>query len=67
MRVLQLITQGRGGPVDHAVEVAIELARQGHDSHLAGPPGPHPVTTRSLFGLRMLTMTGIRPDACSSG
>ncbi|MBM7520314.1 glycosyltransferase family 4 protein [Nocardioides nitrophenolicus] len=41
MRVLQLITQGRGGPVDHAVEVAIELARQGHDSHLAGPPGPH--------------------------
>lgn len=41
MRVLQLITQDRGGPVDHAVEVALELARQGHDSHLVGPPGPH--------------------------
>lgn len=39
MRVLQLITQDRGGPVDHAVEVAVELARQGHDSHLVGPPG----------------------------
>jgi glycosyltransferase involved in cell wall biosynthesis len=41
MRVLQLITQDRGGPVDHAVEVAVELARQGHDSHLVSPPGPH--------------------------
>lgn len=41
MRVLQLITQDRGGPVDHAVEVAVELARQGLHSHLAGPPGPH--------------------------
>lgn len=39
MRVLQLLTQSRGGPVDHAVEVAVELARLGHESHLAGPPG----------------------------
>lgn len=44
MRVLQLITQPRGGPVDHAVEVAVELARQGHASHLVGPPGPHLAT-----------------------
>lgn len=41
MRVVQLITQDRGGPVDHAVEVAVELARRGHDSHLVGPPGAH--------------------------
>ncbi len=39
MRVLQLLTQGRGGPVDHAVEVAVELARAGHESHLVGPAG----------------------------
>lgn len=41
MRVLQLITQSRGGPVDHAVDVAVELARQGHDSHLVGPDGAY--------------------------
>lgn len=41
MRVLQLLTQARGGPVDHAVEVAAELARTGHESHLVGPPGEH--------------------------
>lgn len=41
MRVLQLITQDRGGPVDHAVDVAVELARRGHESHLAGPPGTY--------------------------
>ncbi|HWJ11511.1 MAG TPA: glycosyltransferase family 4 protein [Nocardioides sp.] len=40
MRILQIITQGRGGPVDHAVDVAVELARQGHQSHLLGPAGP---------------------------
>lgn len=39
VRVLQLITQGRGGPVDHAVDVAVELARTGHESHLVGPAG----------------------------
>lgn len=39
MRVVQLITQPRGGPVDHAVDVAVELARTGHDSHLVVPPG----------------------------
>jgi len=39
MRVVQLITQERGGPVDHAVDVACELARRGHDSHLVGPAG----------------------------
>lgn len=41
MRVLQLITQDRGGPVDHATEVAAELARSGHESHLVGPAGDH--------------------------
>lgn len=41
MRVLQLITQDRGGPVDHAVDVAVELARRGHESHLAGPVGSY--------------------------
>lgn len=41
MKALQLITQGRGGPVDHAVSVARELAAQGHDSHVAGPPGAY--------------------------
>jgi glycosyltransferase involved in cell wall biosynthesis len=38
MRVVQLLTQATGGPVDHAVDVAVELARRGHDSHLIGPP-----------------------------
>jgi len=37
VRVVQLITQERGGPVDHAVDVAVELARRGHDSHLVAP------------------------------
>ncbi|WP_436699577.1 glycosyltransferase family 4 protein [Nocardioides sp. BYT-33-1] len=50
MRVLQLITQSRGGPVDHATELAVELARQGHDSHLVSPPGPHlaPAATQGV-------------------
>jgi glycosyltransferase involved in cell wall biosynthesis len=37
MRIVQLITQSGGGPVDHAVDVATELARRGHDSHVIGP------------------------------
>lgn len=41
MTTVQLITQNRGGPVDHAVEVAIELSRLGHHSHLIGPPGDY--------------------------
>lgn len=41
MRIVQLITQDRGGPVDHAVELAVELAALGHESHLIGPAGPH--------------------------
>nr|WP_246304616.1 glycosyltransferase family 4 protein [Nocardioides thalensis] len=39
-----MITQARGGPVDHAVDVAVELARTGHESHLVGPPGDHLAT-----------------------
>jgi glycosyltransferase involved in cell wall biosynthesis len=34
---MQLITLDRGGPIDHAVDVACELARRQHDSHLVGP------------------------------
>lgn len=49
MRVVQLITQARGGPVDHAVDVAVELARTGHESHLVGPPGDH-LTTAARGG-----------------
>ena len=37
VRVLQLVTQARGGPVDHAVDHAVELARLGHESHLVVP------------------------------
>ncbi|NYG58551.1 glycosyltransferase involved in cell wall biosynthesis [Nocardioides daedukensis] len=37
MRVVQFVTQERGGPVDHAVDVARELARLGHESHLVTP------------------------------
>lgn len=37
MRIVQLLTQARGGPADHAFDVARELARRGHDSHLVGP------------------------------
>lgn len=36
-RVVQVLTQGTGGPVDHAVDVATELARRGVDSHVLGP------------------------------
>jgi glycosyltransferase involved in cell wall biosynthesis len=39
MRIVQLVTQDRGGPVDHAVDVACELAARGHDSRIVGPLG----------------------------
>ncbi len=41
MRIVHLVTQTRGGPVDHAVDVAAEQAALGHDTHLVSPPGPH--------------------------
>jgi len=41
MRIVQLLTQDRGGPVDHAVDVAAALADRGHESHLIGPAGPY--------------------------
>jgi len=41
MTTVQLITQARGGPVDHAVDVALQLRRDGHRSHLVGPPGEY--------------------------
>lgn len=39
-RVVQVLTQQHGGPVDHAVDVAVGLAGRGVDSHVVGPPGP---------------------------
>ncbi len=39
-RVVQVLTQTHGGPVDHAVDVAVGLAARGHDSHVVGPAGP---------------------------
>ncbi|WP_298748169.1 glycosyltransferase family 4 protein [uncultured Nocardioides sp.] len=38
MRVVQVLTQSGGGPVDHTVEVAVGLARRGVDSHVVAPP-----------------------------
>ncbi|GGO78750.1 glycosyltransferase family 4 protein [Nocardioides deserti] len=40
-RVVQVLTQASGGPVDHAVDVAAELARRGVDSHVVGPRPVH--------------------------
>lgn len=37
MRVVQLLTQATGGPVDHAVDVAVALAARGVESHVVGP------------------------------
>lgn len=41
LRTVQLVTQPRGGPIDHAIDVACELARRGHDSHIVGPLAAH--------------------------
>lgn len=41
MKIAALVTQPRGGPVDHAVDVACELARRGHDSSVIGPVGAY--------------------------
>ncbi|GAB3251256.1 glycosyltransferase family 4 protein [Alteromonas gracilis] len=37
MRIVQLLTQDVGGPVDHAADVARGLHERGHASHLVGP------------------------------
>lgn len=37
VRIVQLITQPAGGPVDHAIDVACELAHRGHETHVVGP------------------------------
>ncbi|MGB0100757.1 MAG: glycosyltransferase family 4 protein [Nocardioides sp.] len=37
MIIAQVTTQTTGGPVEHAVDVAVGLAARGHDSHLVGP------------------------------
>ncbi|GAA1744437.1 glycosyltransferase family 4 protein [Aeromicrobium alkaliterrae] len=41
MRIAHLVTQTRGGPVDHTVDVAAEQAALGHDVHLVSPDGQH--------------------------
>lgn len=51
MRVVQLLTQSTGGPVDHAVDVALELAARGEDSHVVGP------TAASTAGARAAGVT----------
>lgn len=47
MRIVQLLTQSTGGPVDHATEVAVALAARGHDSHVIGPENPRTAAARS--------------------
>jgi glycosyltransferase involved in cell wall biosynthesis len=37
MRVAQVVTQSRGGPVDHALELAVELTTLGHEVCVFGP------------------------------
>lgn len=37
MRVVQVLTQDVGGPVDHAVDVAVALSVRGVDSQVVGP------------------------------
>jgi glycosyltransferase involved in cell wall biosynthesis len=41
LRIVQVLTQGRGGPVDHAADVAAAFARLGHESHVVGPAGEY--------------------------
>lgn len=68
-RVVQVLTQQHGGPVDHAVDVAVGLVGRGVDSHVVGPTAPgtaraeragvvwHPVAAtskRDLLGLLRL-------------
>lgn len=47
LRVVQVITQDAGGPVDHAVDVATALVARGHDSHVVGPRTPRTDATRA--------------------
>ncbi|MCW2778598.1 MAG: hypothetical protein JWN17_2323, partial [Frankiales bacterium] len=40
MRLVQLLTQSTGGPVDHAVDLAVAHAGAGHDVLVVLPDGP---------------------------
>lgn len=64
MRVVQVLTQENGGPVDHAVDVAVGLAARGHDSHLVGPASAGAQRARAAgvtwHDLRMETKTDLR-------
>lgn len=39
MRIVELLTQGSGGPADHVADVAPVLAARGHDVHVVMPDG----------------------------
>lgn len=54
MKVVQLLTQPHGGPVDHAVDVAVELAARGHDCTVVLPESP---------AARRLRAAGVRTSA----
>ncbi|MCW2843932.1 MAG: mfpsA [Nocardioides sp.] len=64
MRVVQLLTQEVGGPVDHAVDVAVGLAARGLDSHLVGPASAGTARARAAgvtwHDLGMATKTDLR-------
>lgn len=47
MRIVQVVTQTSGGPVEHAVDVAAGLAARGHDSHVLGPAGARAAQARA--------------------
>ncbi|WP_229052992.1 glycosyltransferase family 4 protein [Aeromicrobium sp. Leaf350] len=61
MRIAHLVTQTRGGPVDHTVDVAAEQVALGHDVHLVSPDGPH-LAVAAAAGVHVHTasMTGTR-------
>lgn len=50
MRVAQVVTQSRGGPVDHALELAVELTALGHEVCVFGP-AELSSSVRSLAGV----------------
>lgn len=51
MKVVQLLSHATGGPTDHAVDVATELARRGHDVLVLMEDGP-PARRAEAAGLR---------------
>jgi len=60
MRIVQLLTQPDGGPADHAIDVACEIARRGHESHLVGPSAGLPAQVSHQVTLHDVTMSSKR-------